>query len=186
MSQVDSQLCASENASCGSPRAGACSGPARARPPWSCVLLTTRFFSARDDSGSSAEGGAGLWPATPASLSASNPMAARMPPWPAESPRHAGRSVLLRLAALWFGWHRTTAGDLFFHLPEDARPEGRSPARCNPLCTIQRDTSPGQRCSTSAASQSRYLSANAILVRFNFSNRRYDAHFRLGTRQPSP
>jgi len=49
----------------------------------------------------SAEGGAGLWPATPASLPASNPMAARMPPGPAESPRHAGCSGLLRLAAVY-------------------------------------------------------------------------------------
>jgi len=60
------------------------------------ALLNVDFFSAREDSGSSAEGGAGLWPATPASLPALNRMAARKPPWPAESPRHAGCRLLFR------------------------------------------------------------------------------------------
>ena len=48
-------------------------------------LLLCCLTQAGEDCGSSADCGAGLWPATPAS----NPMAARMPPWPAESPRHA-------------------------------------------------------------------------------------------------
>jgi hypothetical protein len=43
------------------------------------VLPKSHFFARREDSGSSADRGAGLWPATPASLPASFPMAARMP-----------------------------------------------------------------------------------------------------------
>jgi hypothetical protein len=54
------------------------------------VLQFGLKYPIREDSGSSAEGGAGLWPATPASAPASNPMAARMLPWPAESPRPVG------------------------------------------------------------------------------------------------
>ena len=46
------------------------------------VLLNLRFFAPREDPGSSADRGAGLWPA--------------------ESPRHVGCSERLRLAALWY------------------------------------------------------------------------------------
>ena len=72
--------------------------------------------------------GAGLWPVTPASVPALNPMAARMPPWPAESPRHAGCSGLLRLAAVY----QFVLAILLDHYPGFRR--------VNQLCFIARDS----------------------------------------------